>query len=121
MYAEPNHALAEIIAGQGAITAVSFRQGRIKISLSAEEEVTLQVAHPYHSHWWARAAPRGRRLKTISSSQDGQLILVAPAGTQSVEITQLTTPAQWLGWALSATTVVLLAGVVLALGRDKHV
>lgn len=110
------HAVAEISAGQGAITAVSFRQGKIRIRLRAEEEVTLQVAHPYRSHWRAKAWPPDRRLQTLPSSQPGVLTLVAPAGVRAIEISQATPPAQRWGRALGVVAVALLAGAALGFG-----
>ncbi len=113
------YALAEIIAGQGSINAVSFKQGRIQITLCADEAVTLRIAQNYQPHSRAVALPQGHELVMRSDGLEGLISMEVPPGTTAVEITPIPTPAQRLGKALGSLVVVLLVGAVLVYRGGK--
>jgi hypothetical protein len=118
MYPKRTYALAEITTGQGTINAVSFKQGKIQISLTAAEDLTLRVAHPYHAHWRATALPQGQDLRLAPADIDELLSIVVPAGTTAVEIVQKTSPTQRWGKILGVAAVVLV-GTVLGIRSGK--
>lgn len=113
------YALAEIIAGQGSINAVSFKQGKMQITLSADEAVTLRIAQNYPPHSRAVALPQGQELVMRADGLEGLISLEAPRGATTIEITAVPTAAQRLGKALGSLAVVLLAGAVLAYRGGK--
>lgn len=113
------YALAEIIAGQGSINAVSFKPGKIEITLSADEAVTLRIAQTHQPHSRAVALPQGHELVIQSDGIEGLISLEVPRGTTAVEITAVPTPAQRLGKTLGSLAVVLLVGTVLVYRGGK--
>ncbi len=113
------YALAEIIAGQGSINAVSFKPGKMQITLSADETVTLRIAQNYQSHSRAVALPQGHELVIQSDGLEGLISLEVPPGTTAVEITAVPTPAQRLGKTLGSLAVVPLVGTVLVYRGGK--
>lgn len=119
MYPKRNYALAEITTGQGTINAVSFKQGKIQISLTADEDLTLRVAHPYNAHWRATAVPQGQDLTLAPADTAGLISIVVPAGTTAVEITQKASPTRRWGQILSVAAVVVLVGTALVVRPGK--
>lgn len=113
------YALAEIISGQGSINAVSFKQGKIQITLSADEAVTLRIAQNYQPRSRAVALPQGHELVMRADGLEGLISLEVPAGTTVIEITAVPTPAQRLGKALGSVAVVLLVGAALVYRGGK--
>ncbi len=119
MYPKRTYALAEITTGQGTINTVSFKQGKIQISLTADEDLTLRIAHPYHVHWRATAVPPGQDLTLAPADTAGLISLLVPAGTTAVEITQRASPTRRWGKILSVVAVVVLVGTVLGIRPGK--
>lgn len=113
------YALAEIIAGQGSINAISFEQGKMQITLSADEAVTLRIAQNYQPRSRAVALPQGQELAMRANGPEGLISLEAPPGTTTIEIIPVPTAAQRLGKALGSLAVVVLVGAALVYQGGK--
>lgn len=94
--------------GSGTVTTLSRSPRRIVLSVDIPAEGWVKLPHFYYPGWRAMTGSPATQLPLRPLVQEGLLEVSVKPGRHEIVLELMTSRAEWIGWAISSVSVVLL-------------
>lgn len=94
--------------GLGTVTILSRSPRRLVLSVDTPAEGWVKLPHFYYPGWRAMTGSPATQLPLRPSVQEGLLEVSVKPGRHEIVLELVTSMAEWIGWAISGVSLVLL-------------